>query len=285
MQLLAITTNKWPTRTTTIYMSSYPNSVPLHPHASKKFHNIRTTDLSSCFKIAKRQFIDTFCLLIEYSSTNIDEQVNSLISNYQELISYENESSLFEQQIRSLKEDYKSLSDQCQPVDLTTWDLYRTNELPTPPKLSAMFADLTQNEQQREIQPENITTDDKILKALPYIWKDPTCVIPDQQFSLTSDEDDLHIQGGKIELLCPITCKPFENPMMSKKCSHVFDKDGITNYFQGYTSRDCPQGACSQKLTLRDFIPDELMKLRCKIAHIKEKSSKKSENLEHLDTI
>lgn len=268
-------------------MSSYPNSVPLHPHASKKFHNIRTIDLSSNFKVAKRQFIDTFSLLIECSSTNIDEQVNSLILSYQQIVAYEKESSSLEQQVRSLKQEYKSLSDQCQPVDLTTWDQYRTNELPTPPKLSAMFADLTQDEQQRENTyiSSTATTDDKILKAIPYIWKDPTCVIPDQQFSLTNDEDDLHIQGGKIELICPITCITFKNPMMSKKCEHVFDKDGIKNYFQGYPSRDCPQGGCSQNLTLRDFIPDELMKLRCKIAQLKEKNSIKSDNLEHLDTI
>lgn len=123
----------------------------------------------------------------------------------------------------------------------------------------------------------------KILKVLPYIWNDPTCVIPDLQNP--ADEDDLQIEGGKIELTCPITCKPYEAPLISRKCNHVFDRDGIQNYLQGYTTRDCPQAACSQVVSMRDFVRDPIMELRCKIAKMKESQEQDKRSSQAIDVL
>lgn len=244
-------------------MSRYPTSVPLHPQLNTRLRSIDCSSLDAVYQNARRQLLETFHQLIDDPSTkNVQHHIEKLLTNCQELCATELDSSMLSANLGTLKDEYIRASKEHQPVSLENWTAYG-NEISAPPTLFELFEEMSPSESSPQLSNE-----DKIFRSLPYIWKDPTSIVPD--FSATSTEDDLHIEGGKIELACPITLKPFENPMISIKCNHVFDKEGLSIYFNEAESRDCPQDGCSQKLTLRDFAPDNLMKLRCKIAKFKQ---------------
>lgn len=259
-----------------------PKSVPLHPKSGKYFHNLHARDLSNIYQQCYKQIDETINQLVDSTSPftiGIEEQVADITSTYKLLSTYESESNSFDEHIKDLKKNFKQSSDACPQIDLSTWDKYRTGEL-TAPKLSELYLNMPTPEPATMV---NNTDTLKILKVLPYIWNDPTCVIPDLQNP--ADEDDLQIEGGKIELTCPITCKPYEAPLISRKCNHVFDRDGIQNYLQGYTTRDCPQAACSQVVSMRDFVRDPIMELRCKIAKMKESQEQDKRSSQAIDVL
>lgn len=259
-----------------------PKSVPLHPKSGKYFHNLHARDLSNIYQQCYKQIDETINQLVDSTSPStigIEEQVADITSIYKLLSTYESESNSFDEHIKDLKKNFKQSSDACPQIDLSTWDKYRTGEL-TAPKLSELYLNMPTPEPATMV---NNTDTLKILKVLPYIWNDPTCVIPDLQNP--TDEDDLQIEGGKIELTCPITCKPYEAPLISRKCNHVFDRDGIQNYLQGYTTRDCPQAACSQVVSMRDFVRDPIMELRCKIAKMKESQEQDKRSSQAIDVL
>ncbi|CAI4407996.1 CQS_1a_G0013220.mRNA.1.CDS.1 [Saccharomyces cerevisiae] len=259
-----------------------PKSVPLHPKTGKYFHNLHARDLSNIYQQCYKQIDETINQLVDSTSPStigIEEQVIDITSTYKLLSTYESESNSFDEHIKDLKKNFKRSSDACPQIDLSTWDKYRTGEL-TAPKLSELYLNMPTPEPATMV---NNTDTLKILKVLPYIWNDPTCVIPDLQNP--ADEDDLQIEGGKIELTCPITCKPYEAPLISRKCNHVFDRDGIQNYLQGYTTRDCPQAACSQVVSMRDFVRDPIMELRCKIAKMKESQEQDKRSSQAIDVL
>ncbi|QLG71341.1 hypothetical protein HG535_0B03810 [Zygotorulaspora mrakii] len=263
-------------------MSSYPASLPLHPHARPLLHRIHTKDLSSVYENAKRQLLETFNLLIEDPRTeNVQDHIGLLLRNYQQLQKFEAQSKSLASSLQVSKNDYITESEKYEPISLDTWDSHKNGSIPNPPTLFGIFESSSISNDEPSNQ---LSNDDGILKALPFIWRDPTCIIPDQNSAAA--EDDLQIEGGKIELICPITYKTFENPMISTKCSHVFDKEGLIIYFNDQDTRDCPQGGCSQKLKLTDFVPDLTMKLRCKIAKFQQHlQSSSSTNQQELDII
>ncbi|KOG99932.1 SUMO ligase MMS21 [Saccharomyces eubayanus] len=259
-----------------------PKSVPLHQQAGKYFHTLHTQDLSNLYQQCYKQFDETINQLVDSpspSTSNIDKPIADLTNIYKLLSTHESESNSFHNDIQDLKNTFKTQSDSCPQIDLSTWDKYRTGEI-TAPQLSELYLNMSRSEPSAAV---DSTATLKILKVLPYIWNDPTCVIPDLQNP--ADEDDLQIEGGKIELTCPITCKAYETPLISKKCNHVFDKDGIQNYLQGYTTRDCPQAACSQVVSMRDFVRDPIMELRCRIAKIKDSQEQDKRNNQAIDVL
>ncbi|EJS44068.1 mms21p [Saccharomyces arboricola H-6] len=260
-----------------------PQSVPLHQQAGKYFHTLHSQDLSNLYQQCYKQFDETINQLVESASpstADTGKQIADITGAYKLLSTYELESNSLHNDIKDLKKNFKLLSDSCPQIDLSTWDKYRTGEL-TAPKLSDLYLNMPGPEPTGTAA--NNTNTLKILKVLPHIWNDPTCVIPDLQN--VPGEDDLQIEGGKIELTCPITCKPYETPLISRKCNHVFDKDGIKNYLQGYTTRDCPQAACSQVVSMRDFVKDPIMELRCKIAKIKDSQEQDKKNNQAIDVL
>lgn len=242
-------------------MTQIPKSLPVHPRSRQRLHELRVRDLSGFYSSARRQLYETLQCYLEYPTDAIEEQMNSLITSYQKLCTLQESSEKLSARLENVKQSFRSSSDQCEAVDPITWYRYASGELTGPTKLSDLFKE----EQDTSRSTSRGSTEDLLLGALKYIWKDPTAVIPDEQ----KDEDDLYIEGGKIELHCPITYKTFEKPMISKKCNHVFDRVGIESYLKDATSRDCPQSGCSQKLTMNDFQEDDLMKLRCRIAKLK----------------
>lgn len=98
------------------------------------------------------------------------------------------------------------------------------------------------------------------LKNAAFILEHPEDPLPDE-----NDDDDLHVEGGKIDLRCPITLKLFENPLTSTECHHTFDQEGVEGtWISQQDIHSCPIPGCSKALRRTDFQPDRLMNLRVK---------------------
>lgn len=244
-------------------MAKLPESLPIHRRARGAFHELNVGDVSRCYSAVAEQLLETYRHTVEEPGEDVEAQMGELIAAYRELASLQSSSRCLETKLESAKRKYRELSQGLDPVDLASWNRYGSDQ-DALPRLSEVF----EGEQTSPGPRERPTREDKLLDAIAYLWNDPTGVMPDE-----NNDEEVQIEGGKIELRCPITCQGFKRPMISKKCNHVFDSEGLENYFQGHTTRDCPQGGCSQKLSMNDFEEDEIMSLRCEIEKVKKKSS------------
>ncbi|CCF59699.1 hypothetical protein KAFR_0H02900 [Kazachstania africana CBS 2517] len=255
-----------------------PDSVPLHRHSNKYFHDLHPIDSSLLYSTCEKQFKETIDQIITMSNflefETLSNLINQLNDCYQVLMDSQFQAKAQNLSLSESKQKYKIANENCEEVNLKTWSEYASNKL-SAPKLSETYKECLQESNNATTSRAPTTSTSKILKILPYILKDPTCIIPDEN----EDEDDLIINGGQIELICPITCKPFERPMISTKCGHVFDKIGIENYLKGTRDgkRECPQAGCSHTLKMSDFKDDEIMNLRCKISQMIELRDKETD--------
>lgn len=250
-------------------MSRLPDSLPIHHHARNAFHGLNVPDVSRCYSTVAQQLLETYQQTIDDPEDDVDAQMNELISTYQELVALELSSRSLEAKLANAKGKYRESTQTMDPVNLESWSHYTKDDPEGPTPLSQLF----ESEQVPLEKGSRQTREDKLLWAIAHLWKDPTAMMPDDQ----NNDEDIHIEGGKIELRCPITCQDFKQPMISKKCSHVFDLQGLENYFQGHAARDCPQAGCSQKLSMNDFEQDQIMALRCQLEKVKRKIDAKPE--------
>lgn len=256
-----------------------PKSLPIHPKATRFLHDISVNDNTKYLQQCQRELDSTLDQIIETTLfirgdlpldliQELDQTNKNLQAQYEQL----KKSGKI---LQTAKDQYRQDSNQCQHVEsLDDWQNYVTmgtnSNIHIPKSLQAHYEESvksfeTSNTPETMLDAQSKTT--MILKALPQIWSDPTAVIRDEIPS--ADDDDLKIEGGTIDLECAITCKQFVTPMISRKCGHTFDKEGIVNYLGGPNSRtvkDCPQAGCSKSVSINDFVEDDLMKLRCKIA-------------------
>ncbi|KAH3682643.1 hypothetical protein WICPIJ_006388 [Wickerhamomyces pijperi] len=103
--------------------------------------------------------------------------------------------------------------------------------------------------------------DYRYLKNATFIIDNPLEPIPKEG---EENDDDLEMAGGTVDLKCPITYKTFENPMISKKCEHIFDQAAIEDLWRRGGAIDCPVPGCGKSLLKSDFEPDRIMSLRVK---------------------
>ena len=65
-------------------------------------------------------------------------------------------------------------------------------------------------------------------------------------------------------LNCPITKKPFEDPVRNKLCSHCYSKAAICEIIGRKNSIKCPVGGCNKDVTIPNLIPDRDLARRVK---------------------
>ncbi|EDO16826.1 hypothetical protein Kpol_1056p27 [Vanderwaltozyma polyspora DSM 70294] len=270
-----------------------PDSVPLHRGLIREFHDIRVSDVSSSFVSCQKEIYDTLMFFLE---SGIDYEdlcplVKSNCDTYIQLLEQEEESQGFQTKFKTIKENYKEMTESCEVFDLDTMDRYAERDI-TAPQLSKLLKEA--NDGYIPKIKISITMVDRILRAFPYIWKDPKCILPDSLlgdgFNNDANEDEIEMAGGSIELTCPITTLIYEEPMISKKCQHTFDKSGLTEYLKNsdtnrYMEKDCAKDGCSKKISMDDFSPDTIMSLRCKIYQIKRNENNNNMKLEALDVL
>lgn len=76
-----------------------------------------------------------------------------------------------------------------------------------------------------------------------------------------NDEDgDLQVDGGKVNLTCPISRELFKKPYKSLNCSHTYDLDALQIYLR--SSHECPE--CGAGIGSRSIEPDIIMSTRVK---------------------
>ena len=87
---------------------------------------------------------------------------------------------------------------------------------------------------------------------------------PQRQNSDIEDDDDVTFEGGDVEtgLICPLTSKLPEHPVVSRVCHHVFEKNAIEDWIRMNTSRnrsviECPKAGCNAQFGLKDLVRDD----------------------------
>jgi SUMO ligase MMS21 Smc5/6 complex component len=78
------------------------------------------------------------------------------------------------------------------------------------------------------------------------------------------EEDEVTFAGGESTagLLCPLTQKLPDNPIVSKVCHHVFERDAIMNYIRARAvgrvrNVTCPRAGCSALIGATDLYVDK----------------------------
>lgn len=110
---------------------------------------------------------------------------------------------------------------------------------------------------------------DNILRADPsyQYFKNARFVLLNPEDPLPDDmtDEELAVAGGKISLKDPLSLNYFVNPMISRKCNHVYEKEHILRLLEGHSQINCPVTGCSAHLTSNDLRDDKLMTLRVKV--------------------
>lgn len=286
--------------------STLSDVLPVHKNATRYLHDLSTNDYSTYLKQCEQELQTALETTVDMSLfmgddipldliQELDKSSESIQTQYEHL-------KIDNQSLQEAKQKCLNESNTREPVEsLADWQHY-TQDTPKegtsiPKSLYTYYEEcLKANQDSVGQSSSNVKMHCKsrielYLRLLPQLWKDPTAVIKDEKPGDGGDDDDdedIKIEGGVVDLECPITCKQFVIPMISKKCGHTFDREGIINYLGGPNSRsvkDCPQAGCSKSVSIKDFEVDEVMKLRCQIAASLKERQKAHQELDSIDVI
>lgn len=98
------------------------------------------------------------------------------------------------------------------------------------------------------------------LKNALFVVENPEDPLPDE-----SNDDDVEVAGGKISLKDPLSLNYFVEPVSSRKCHHIYEKQHIMRQFHDDTPINCPVIGCSATIQVGDLRDDKLMALRVKV--------------------
>jgi hypothetical protein len=81
------------------------------------------------------------------------------------------------------------------------------------------------------------------------------------------EEDDVAFAGGdsRAGLVCPLTQQMPAEPVVSRVCRHVFERNAIVEYIRAHThgrvhSVTCPMAGCTAQISLGDLAADPRVK-------------------------
>ncbi|XP_075552290.1 E3 SUMO-protein ligase NSE2-like [Dermacentor variabilis] len=119
---------------------------------------------------------------------------------------------------------------------------------------------------QRQGDPENHVAFKNLLRITSRV--EEVSSSQDLEDSMTVTEDIENVQWKD-----PITQKDIEAPVKNTKCSHVYDKNSISQYIKSTRHPRCPYLGCANKATLnmRDLVDDHF------VARILNERSKKKD--------
>lgn len=96
-----------------------------------------------------------------------------------------------------------------------------------------------------------------------FVVKNPLVPLPNELAEDSQETtDEVEVEGGTIELVCPLSRVEFVDPVKSSKCGHTFSRALITEYLEGQDR--CPIAGCEAVLKRSTLKPDALMDLRVK---------------------
>eukprot|EP01133_Synstelium_polycarpum_P006106 gene6106-7073_t len=102
--------------------------------------------------------------------------------------------------------------------------------------------------QQRDL--DVITKGSKLREYRQKVWN---VTHPGEQFNDggAGDNEDIFIASQTVNIMCPLTKKPFEEPVKSTACGHVFSKGAIGDLFRQNRAPQmrCPVVGCQKTFT------------------------------------
>lgn len=122
--------------------------------------------------------------------------------------------------------------------------------------------DLKESEEANDSSFEDILRADtsfQYLRNALFVLQHPEDPLPDEL-----RDDDVAVAGGKISLKDPLSLNYFVEPVSSRRCNHVYEKQHIMRLFQEDVPINCPVTGCSATIRSDDLRDDELMALRVK---------------------
>lgn len=99
-------------------------------------------------------------------------------------------------------------------------------------------------------------------------------VHPEEPLPEDEADDDIGIDGGKISLRDPLLMELYTEPMVSRKCGHIYDKRHVNVLFDATGRAECPVSGCDSQVDRHDLEPDPLMKLRVRVHQLSEAHKK-----------
>lgn len=79
--------------------------------------------------------------------------------------------------------------------------------------------------------------------------------------------DGVVLHANAPSLNCPITLKPLQTPVRSRRCGHVFEKHAVEQLMRNTPNGlKCPVVGCSQLLQRTDLVRDRGVERRLRIA-------------------
>ena len=74
-------------------------------------------------------------------------------------------------------------------------------------------------------------------------------------------DEEIMFEGGTTGLICPLSAKLPDNPVVSTSCHHVYDKDHIVRYIKErsrgrFPYVECPVAGCNAQISLNTIIED-----------------------------
>ncbi|XP_037578254.1 uncharacterized protein LOC119461124 [Dermacentor silvarum] len=107
---------------------------------------------------------------------------------------------------------------------------------------------------QRQGDPENHVAFKNVLRITSKVEEVSSSQDPDDSMTMTMDIENAQWKD-------PITQKDIEVPVKNTKCSHIYDKNSISQYIKGTRNPRCPYLGCANKATLnmKDLVDDRFV--------------------------
>lgn len=250
-------------------MEELPKILPATYSTQRDINRVILPDLSQQIS-ATRSWIQESLTSLLSIDTYPQTEIERLIEVYVKLLRLESRQALLDKNLKLLKHKLIQQSNSLPPFDEQTYQDYATNAFE--------LVDIKKEWAHIHSQEPEVNKSDqwlRVLNSLRYIWTDPTRVIPEDATrglggeEEDADDDDVKVHGGIIELVCPVSFRKFETPMISTKCHHTFDSNSLDSLFNNQRTIECPMPGCGNTLNRQDFVDDKLMQFRVLISELR----------------
>ncbi|GMM38981.1 SUMO ligase [Saccharomycopsis crataegensis] len=272
---------------TTLDDFSLPEYVPIDKSTKRMVDTFRVqghTELISGLKEELIKSTDAYLLnTVEYQPKDknhtqsvLDKSIHALKS----LADMESEIKVLTNATESIKTVVKNRFMEEEELSYETIGHYRNLENP-PANLSQLFTDIF-GEETAKLANGSSKVDKQLLKLQQhaFVVQHPQEPLPGNlSDNRDDDDDDIEVAGGTVELVCPISRKPFQKPVITT-CGHTFSKASLVEVIR--SNKQCPISGCERYLNIQNTKPDHLMELRVKsFTAIKDREEKeRRQNIE-----
>ncbi|ODV70302.1 hypothetical protein HYPBUDRAFT_9575 [Hyphopichia burtonii NRRL Y-1933] len=273
-----------------IIVADLPDYVPLHQSLVREFEKtsvIPSTPsklIDDNIKTLMKNVKDYIDYVIDHDhlldSENYQAFLSSQLSILEDLLKKKFELDILKNSIDSSKKEVYLRSNQEPDLSIDSLDYYQQSS-------NLQVGDLLQKEYEETKQQHlvsnsfqnilNSSNQYKFLRNTSLILKDPETSLPDTS---SNDLEDLEVAGGKIALKDPISLNYFRDPVKSRKCNHVYEREHIVKSLE--SKRHCPIDGCEASISPNDLVPDELMQLRVKVYLARAKHKKPQSSFDRI---